>query len=471
MITTFMILLGVFFACTGILAPYLSIDIPWGSEVWLVQAVSELNGHFTLAPTLNGFPFTGPNPMVSVLLSLMPFPELMTLRMVSMAMGCLSALGVFMFCSSIWDNRTGVIASLFTMTSWGFIAGFGNINPTAIPAGLVILAFLLFSQIYLKEQNPWWYLLSYVLVAAASATGGYLPLAFFAFSVAFLVLLDMAPGRFLSIKLPYLIVIVAAVMLTLYAAAWFMEGSAYAKTLFSSDQNTPLTARRWVWLKFNLPWVLLVIPAWSYGEGSREAGAWRFLLAPKTAYGVSLAAMLFSGSIQEGYATLGVPFAGIIIGYWAAKGYLVLQGLKAVRTLCIAGTAAVLILTALALISAGSIIDAIRTLSFDATRAVIILCFFIASALILLAAKRQHHNAIIALSIVSVFSLSWYSALVLVPAKARTPLSYMSQVSSFSPLLVYRDDLVIRGMRATWAHGPRWWGRRWCRWGTAPTWP
>ncbi|MRR39290.1 hypothetical protein EG829_32530, partial [bacterium] len=78
MIRTFMILLGVFFACMGILAPYLSIDIPWGSEVWLLQAVSELNGHFSLAPKLNGFPFTGPNPLVSVLLSLLPLPELMT---------------------------------------------------------------------------------------------------------------------------------------------------------------------------------------------------------------------------------------------------------------------------------------------------------------------------------------------------------------------------------------------------------
>ncbi len=445
MIRTFMILLGVFFACIGILAPYLSIDIPWGSEVWLIQAVSELNGHFRLAPTLNGFPFTGPNPLVSVVLSLLPLPELMTLRLVSIMMGCLVALGVFMFCSSIWDDRSGIYASLFTMTSWGFIAGFGNINPTAIPAGLTILAFLLFSQIYLKEQNPWWYLLSYVLVAIAAATGGYLPLAFYVFSIVFLVLLDMAPRRFLSIKLPYLIVLLAVVLFTLYTAAWILEGSAYAKTLFSFDDRTSLTARIWLWIKFNLPWLLLVIPAWIYGEGSHEAGAWRTLLAPKTAYGVSLAAVLFTSSIQEGYAVLGIPFAGIIIGYWTAKGYLIRQSLMILRTLSVAGTAAVLILSALVLISAGSIIDAVRALSFDISQGVIVLCFCIASALLLFAAKKQHHGAIIALSIVSVFSLSWYSALVLVPVKAQTPLSYMSQVSTFSPLLVYKDDLVMRG--------------------------
>lgn len=443
-----MILLGVFFSCFALLAPFLSIEIPWGSEIWLFQSIIELQKSFHLAPSLNGIPFTGPNPMVATVLSLLPLADLLSLRIVSILLGCLVSLGVFIFCASLWDNRSGVFSSFFTMTSWGFIVNSGMISPTVIPAGITILSFLLFAQIYLKDLSSWWYLLSYLLMCIAVVTGGWIPLAFFAFSVIFLILLDLSPKRFLSIRPAYSIVFIGGIIIVLYIAARIFEGPAYAKTLFSYTTEQGLLARIGIWAEYNIPWLVLVIPAWMYGEGPKEAHSWRSLLAPKTGYAMGAAAVLFSKHFQEGYALLGIPFGGIIIGYWMSKGFLIRQSLQKLRTMSFIATAGLLILSALALLSMGPIRESITEFSLDASQAVVLVGFFAVSALLLWFAKKQYAGAIAILGMISVFCLSWYSALILIPQNAEKPLAYVRQISSFSPMLVFQDDLTMRGYTA-----------------------
>lgn len=448
-----MILLGVFFSCLALLAPFLSIEIPWGSEVWLFQSIQELEKSFHLAPSLNGIPFSGPNPLVATFLSLLPFTDLLSLRIVSILLGCMVSLGVFIFCASLWDNRSGVFSSLIAMTSWGFVVNFGMISPTVIPASITILSFLLFSQIYLKELSSWWYLLSYFLMCIAVATGGWIPLGFFAFGVVFLILLDLSPKRFLSIKPAYSIMFIGGAIAILYIAARIFEDQAFAKALFSPSMEQGILARIGVWAKYNLPWLVLVIPAWIYGEGPKEAQSWRSLIAPKTGYAMGAAAVLFSSHAQEGYALLSIPFGGILIGYWMSKGFMIRQSLQKLRTLSFIATAGLLILSALAILSMGPIRESIMGLSLDASEAMILGGFCIGAALLLWFAKKQYARAIVILGMISVFLISWYAALIILPRTAEEPLAYVYQISSFSPMLVFQDDLTMRGY-ASYAGAP-----------------
>jgi hypothetical protein len=440
-IRSFAVLLGVFFSTLALLAPFLSINVPWGAEVWFFQSIQELSRSFHLSPTLNGMPFIGPDPLVPVLLSTLPFSDLMSLRLVGILLGSLVCLSVFVFCSSLWDLKAGICSALFTMTTWGFVVTFGSLNPSAIPACFTVIAFLLFSQIYLKELNPWWYLLSYALMCLAAATGGWVPLAFFVLSAILLILIDMSPQRFMSIKAAYGIVLMGSTLIAVYTVYRILEGPAAAGSLFSVDQEQGFFARICLWVKFNLPWLLLVIPAWMFGEGPKEAGSWRALLAPKTGYAVALVVVLMSRHVQEGYALLGIPFGGILIGYWMSRGFLIRQGLQAIRTLAVVGSAALIVATAIFLVTTGTLME----FSLDITHGAVILVFLMIAILLLWFAKKRYTMAIAGLGLAAVFAMSWYGAIVLVPASAGKPASFAQQLRSLTPLLVFQDDLSMRG--------------------------
>ena len=149
-----LILLGVFFSCLALLVPFLALDVPLAGEAWVIQSISELHRNFRLVPTLNGIPLHGPNPLMTVLFSLLPVADIAALRLVNILFGCLAALAVFSFSTSQWNVRSGVFSALITMTSWGFIASHATLNLTAVPAVLAVISFLLFAQVYLKGQAP-----------------------------------------------------------------------------------------------------------------------------------------------------------------------------------------------------------------------------------------------------------------------------------------------------------------------------
>ncbi|HQG31555.1 MAG TPA: hypothetical protein PLA83_06470, partial [Deltaproteobacteria bacterium] len=106
-IQSFLVLLGIFLSCLVLLAPFLTIGNPWGNEIWLFEAVQEMNRGLRLVPTLNGVPYTGPSPLTVLMLSLLPFHDLFALRIVSVLLGCLTALCVLVFCVSLWGRRAG----------------------------------------------------------------------------------------------------------------------------------------------------------------------------------------------------------------------------------------------------------------------------------------------------------------------------------------------------------------------------
>jgi hypothetical protein len=440
-IRSFLVLLGIFFSCLVLLAPFLTVSEPWGNEIWLLEAIQELNQSFHLVPTLNGVPYTGPGPLTVQLLSLLPFHDLFTLRIVSVLLGCLTALCVLVFCVSLWGRKTGIYSALLTITSLGFILTCATINMTVIPASMTILSFLLFTQVYLKETNPWWYLLSYLLMCVAGLTGGWTPLAFFTFGIILFILFDLSPKRLLSIKLPYAVLIIGGSMVLVYVACWIFEGSSYAKSLFTYEGSQSFLGRLLLWAKYNLPWLFLVIPAWTYDEVNRDVSTWRSLLAPKTGYVLGLAVVLFSRHAQEGYALLSIPFGCIIIGYWMARGFLIRQGLQTIRTVSVIATGAVLLVSAVVYLSIGPITE----LSVDIIRLLVILGACLAGGIILLCAKKRLFPAMVILTMIFVLGLCWYTALTVLPQKAENTLAFARKASFYSPLLVYQNDLMMRG--------------------------
>lgn len=436
-----LILLGVFFSCLALLVPFLSLEAPLAGEAWILQTIGELHRNFRLVPTLNGVSLHGPNPLMPVLLSLLPLTDIVTLRLVDILLGCLAALAVFSFCASQWGVKSGIVSSLITMTSWGFIASHATLNLTAAPAVLAVISFLLFAQVYLKDQGARWYLPSYFLAGTATILGGWIPLGFFAFGAILLILFDLSPRRILSIRAPYGVLIIAAMIMAVLVAYSVAAGWSYAAGLFSCDTEHGILNRLWVWITYHLPWLLLVFPAWAYGGRPQAPSVWRGLLAPKTGFGMGLAVVLFSPNLQEGYALLGVPFAGILIGFWAAGGFLVPQGLRIVRAAALAATGTILLAWAFLYLLA----ESIRDLSVGLPQALALLALLVAAGLFWRFARKRQAPAVIGLCLVLVFCLSWYAALVMLPARAAGPASYARQISGFSPLLVYRDDLAMRG--------------------------
>ena len=53
--------------------------------------------------------------------------------------------------------------------------------------------------------------------------------------------------------------------------------------------------------------------------------------------------------------------------------------------------------------------------------------------------------AIAGLGLAAVFAMSWYAALVLVPASAAKPAAFAQLLRTSTPLLVFQDDLNMRG--------------------------
>lgn len=436
-----LILLGVFFSCLALLIPFLALDVPLTGEVWILESITELHRNFRLVPTLNGVSLSGPNPLMPVLFSLLPLTDVAALRLVNILFGCLAALAVFFFCTSQWGARSGIASALITMTSWGFIASHATLNLTAVPAALAVISFLLFAQVYLKGQGARWYLPSYFLTGTATVLGGWIPLGFFVFGAILLILFDLSPRRILSILAPYGILLIAVMVMAVLLVYSIAAGWSYAAGVFSFDTEHGVFERLWIWIKYLLPWLLLVFPAWAYSGRPQGPGAWRALLAPKTGFGMGLAVVLFSPNFQGGYALLGVPFAGILIGYWVAGGFLVPQRLRIVRAAALAATGTILVVWAFFWLS----VESIRDLSLNLTQGLALLALLAATGLFWCFARKQQAPAVIGVCMVLVFCLSWYAALVMLPARSAGPVSYARQIGDFSPLLVYRDDLAMRG--------------------------
>ena len=220
------ILLGVILCVLILLAPLAFEPAPWSSEIWLFQTIKEMHAVGHIIPWLNRLPLIGPNPVNILVLSLSPVSDIFSLRLISILAGCILAAGVCLFSLSLWDRKSAAISTLLTITSFGFVLTNATLNTAVVPCSLTILAFLLFSLIYLKNHNSRWYLLSYIFISIAAISGGWTLLAFFGFSILLLILFDLSPKRFLEIRALSGILLTAVVLIAVYSAYRITAGGA-----------------------------------------------------------------------------------------------------------------------------------------------------------------------------------------------------------------------------------------------------
>jgi hypothetical protein len=441
-IQAFILVLGVIVCGLILLSPLALDTVPWSSEIWLFQTIQDMHKGLHLVPELNGLPLVGQNPVNIILLSLSPWSDMFSLRLISILMGCAVAACVCIFSMNLWDMKTAAISTLITLTSLGFILTYSTLNTAIIPGSMCILAFLLFSLVYLKGLNSLWYILSYILLCISTITGGWSVLAFFAFSSILLILLDLSPRNILKIRALFGIILVAVALGCVYLTYRIAGGSVFASALFAQDNSPGFFGRIWIFIKSTLPWLPLVLPAWIYSEASSQGkDAWRSLLPIKIAFVMGAAILLFSPDYNKAYALLSVPFASMLIGNWVALG------LGSPRKVVFIKGAS-FILTGLIIMGSGMVvlsIQPIKALSLNMMEAIPILGFLIATLVFVWLVKKRSHTQLITLYICAVFVLVWSIALIQLPGKASMPLPSIKDMTSYSPLLVYRDDLVMRG--------------------------
>jgi hypothetical protein len=440
-IQAFILVLGVVVCGLILLSPLALDTVPWSSEIWLFQTIQDMHKGLHLVPELNGLPLVGQNPVNIILLSLSPWADMFSLRLISILMGCAVAACVCIFSLNLWDMKTAAISALITLTSLGFILTYSTLNTAIIPGSICILAFLLFSLVYLKGLNSLWYILSYILLCISTITGGWSLLAFFAFSSILLILLDLSPGNFLKIRVLYGIILVAVALGSVYLTYRIAAGSVFASALFAHDNAPGFFGRLWIFIKSTLPWLPLVLPAWISSEATQGKDIWRSLLPIKIAFVIGAAILFFSPDYNKAYALLSVPFGSMLVGNWVARGLgsprkmVFIQGASCILT--------GLIIMASALVALS--IQPIKALSLNMMEAIPILGFLIATLVFLWLLKKRSYTPLITLCICAVFVLVWSIALIQLPGKASMPLPSIKDMTSYSPLLVYRDDLVMRG--------------------------
>ncbi len=433
--------LGVVVCGIILLSPLALGPVPGSREIWLFQAIRDMHAGLHLVPTLNGLPLTGQNPIAVLLFSLVPFSDIVSLRLASILLGCAVAAGTGIYALLLWDMKSAAISALLTLTSLGFILTFGTLNVAVIPASMCILSFLLFSLIYIKNYNSWWYIPAYVLVCLSTITGGWPMLAFFAFGILLLILFDLSPGRLLEIRAPWGILLAIGVLGAAYLTYRIAAGSAFVTAVFSQGESAGLFSRLKAFTLYTLPWLPLVLPAWIHTEVDEARDAWRSLLPVKTAFAVGLAIILFAPRYSPGLAVVCVPFGAMLAGYWVAHGFGSPLKVEFIRGICLALTGAVIIAPALVMLS----LDPISSLSLDMGSAAGLGFFLVAALVFFWLVKRRSYSAMIALCVAAVSVLTWSVALLQLPAKASAPISSIEEMSTYSPLIVYRDDLVMRG--------------------------
>jgi len=435
------LLIGVILCCLVLLCPLAIEPAPLSGEIWLYQAIMNMHKGLHLVPSLNGLPIIGENPVNIILLALPGLTDIFSLRFINILFGCIVVSAVFLMSISLWDIKSGLVSGALTMTSLGFILTHSTINTWFIPCSLSIIAFAVFSVAYIKESPPWRYIPAYVLVGISAITGGWSFLAFFAFSVIFLILLDLSPKRFLRVRAITGIVIITLILASVYFTYRILAGHALASSLFPDLENTGMFSRLWTLVKFSLPWIFLVIPAWIHTETISEQGIWRTFLPAKIAFVMGALILMFSPDHHAGYAVVGIPFFCMITGFWMAHGFILPERLQPIRSMVVLLTATILMGSAIA----ASAIHPIRTLSITVGEAVPVVFFAGAFLFMLYLVKKQLTSAAITLCIGSVFVLAWSMGLMQLPGRTQEPLSAIKDMTTYAPLIVYRDDLTMRG--------------------------
>jgi len=425
----------------ALILPMALLSPPRDNEVWLYQSISEMHDGARLVPTLNGERMTGQSPLTLTGFSFIPQWDITAQRIVPCLLGCMLVASVFFFSLSLWGIETAAASSLIVVTSLGFLALYGTLNLSVLPVTLVVAAYLLFSIVYLKGARRSWYLVSYLLAGAATVSGGFTMLAFFFFGVLLLILLDLAPAQFLSIHLIAGAVIIAVLLLAFALTYRIALGPDAVSGLLSPGEDLGFFTSLKAYLTYAAPWILLVIPAWVHGEGPGDQQVWRTLLPPRIAFVLGLLVLWLSSRCLPQYAVVAMPFGAMIIGRWIAcdilrgkdRGWLASLTILASGIL-VFGAAFVLFL-----------LFPLHTGSIGTGQIATLAGFGLAALIFFALVIRRKLLAGLVLTVIAVACAAWGLAWLNPEDQWEQKIAFMQGVSRSSPLVVYEDDLVMRG--------------------------
>lgn len=423
------------------LAPFVLGHIPEDYEVWILQAIREAQASLHLVPFLNSHPISEVNPLNVLVLSLIPSGDIIFFRLISVILALFVSAVVFVFCSRLWNLKTALFATLTSITSMGFILTYTSLSGVVIPASLGISSYLIFCLAYLNDKKGSWYVFAYLLASLAVISGGWIMLAFFAFSVIFLILLDLSPAKFTAIRAVSGIVMLVVFLLVFYLTFRIAGGTSFVSHSLSPGSDLGFFASIALFGKYNLPWLPLIVPAWIYTARPEDQDAWRKLLPIKIAFVMSLACLWLSRHCLGGYAVLGVPFGAILVGYWLGTGMKSFPRFKSLpySAVLLAGAialATMIVVLGVPMFRAGSVGWIEVYILLGAAGALI--AFF-------LLIKRGLLYWALAISILVMLGSSWAYSFVYSPHRLEARIEAIQKMAIHTPLVVFEDDLVMRG--------------------------
>ena len=262
---------------------------------------------------------------------------------------------------------------------------------------------------------------------------------FFLLSGVLLILLDLSPKELLRVKPLAAAILLAGGLIAVYAVFWITGGRVYMKGAISQGTDMGFFISLWLVIKNGLPWILLLIPAWIYSARPTQFPAWRELLPAKIAFVSCLAILWLSGKCPETFSVLAVPFAAIMIACWVSGGGMAFQKAGKIGFAALIATVVSIFLIPVVYIFKFPF-KSLHPGIFDA---VVILCLFICCSIAFYAVLKKQTGAIIMFRVIAVLGMSWLKPFY--EMRLNNPAAILSYCSNQKPLMVFDDDLVMRG--------------------------
>jgi hypothetical protein len=425
-----------------VFSPFLTLNTAQPDEAWLINAAREMAQSFSIIPRLDGFILGNQNPLVIMLYSIAG-GDLHVSRLATIVLGLIMGVSVMMFAGNMWGLKTGVISAVFTVTSLGAITVFGKTNPSALPVMMSAISFMIFSAVYLKGFNKIIYIPAYILAVVSVITGGPVFLFFFLMSGVLLILLDLSPKELIRVKPLTAAILLAGGLIAVYIVFWVTGGRVYTKGAISQGTDVGFFNSLWLVFKNGLPWIPLLIPAWIYSARPTEFIKWRELLPAKIAFVSCLSILWFSGKCPETFSVLAIPFAAIMIACWVSGGSSALE-----KSGKIGFAASIALVVSVFLIPVVYIIkfpfNALHPGIFDA---VVILFLITCCSIAFFAVMKKQFVAIVIFMVLAVLGMSWLRPFY--EMKLNNPADILAYCSYQKPLMVFDDDLIMRGSLAS----------------------
>jgi hypothetical protein len=424
------------------LSPFLILNTSLPDESWLISAAREMSQSFSMIPRLDGFTLGNQNPVVVMLYSLTG-GDLYISRLATISFGLVMVISVTLFAGYMWGLKCGVLSAVLTATSLGVISIFGKADPSALPVLMSTSAFMIFSAVYLKNLNKVIYIPAYILAVVSVMTGGPVYLFFFLLSGVLMILLDLSPNELLRVKPIAAVILMAGGSILVYAVFWITGGRVYMKGAISQGSDIGFFYSLWLVFKNSLPWMPMLIPAWIFSARPKEFTSWRELLPAKTALVSCLIILWLSGRCPENFSVLAVPFAAVMIACWMSGGSVAFE--KAGKTGFAASIATVV---SVFLFPVFYIVKfPFKSLHPGIFDGVVVLCLIVCCSAAFIAAQKKKTAVLITFMILALFGMSWLRPFY--EMRLNNPAGILSYYSKQKPLIVFDDDLVMRGKLAS----------------------